>query len=238
MRHIADIPFVGRIALLQKLQSATRMARTRVPWPRTSRSRTRVQSDGSPVQRMIASGTTSPPFWIWQRRSRRPERESEPQALPAPSPTPARSRRRLGEYVLVGLFSLAAGWLLHTPFVPQHRASLLLQPDTSVSVPPERDTDDELPALSSQATVERLIKSGVSASATSPCEWVRAYTRKDGVRVAAHYRSRPGHAGECSSGNNRIAHKRTADQPVHVGPRGGRYHYSASGKKVYERRRR
>lgn len=26
-------------------------------------------------------------------------------------------------------------------------------------------------------------------------------------------------------------------QPIYVGPRGGRYHYSASGKKVYERKR-
>ena len=25
--------------------------------------------------------------------------------------------------------------------------------------------------------------------------------------------------------------------PIHTGPRGGRYHYSKSGKKVYEKRR-
>ena len=31
---------------------------------------------------------------------------------------------------------------------------------------------------------------------------------------------------------------RSAKGPIYTGPRGGRYHYSASGKKVYERKRR
>jgi hypothetical protein len=74
----------------------------------------------------------------------------------------------------------------------------------------------------------------------STCEWVKPSTRADGIEVQGYWRSKPGK--NCSlveperlSGETARPHRpRNTSKQIYVGPRGGRYHYSKSGKKVYE----
>ena len=86
---------------------------------------------------------------------------------------------------------------------------------------------------------------------------VRQYTRKDGTVVAAHDRRAPGTAApEAAHPSQTIPNATatawaadatppigptprttTSGQPIYVGPRGGEYHYSASGRKVYTKKK-
>lgn len=71
------------------------------------------------------------------------------------------------------------------------------------------------------------------------CEWVEPFTRADGVEVRGYWRGKPGRScslvgpGDSSSGT--VRSPKTSKQ-TYVGPRGGRYHYSKNGRKVYEHR--
>ena len=67
------------------------------------------------------------------------------------------------------------------------------------------------------------------------CEWVKPFTRADGSFVEGHWASKPGQI--CSLiPTPAPASPQHQSFPIHVGPRGGEYHYSKSGKKVYEHR--
>lgn len=96
----------------------------------------------------------------------------------------------------------------------------------------------------------------------TPSIHVRQYTSKDGLVVAGHERSapasppskttRPGSAvpkanaasatsvaspRSASATGTQTPRTTTNGQPVFEGPRGGEYHYSASGKKVYTKKK-
>jgi hypothetical protein len=102
------------------------------------------------------------------------------------------------------------------------------------------------------------------SKSTSTAVHVRQYTRKDGTVVAAHERrapssppakaTRPGPAvpkanasstatsvanapRSASATGTQTTRTTTNGQPVFEGPRGGEYHYSASGKKVYTKKK-
>jgi len=63
---------------------------------------------------------------------------------------------------------------------------------------------------------------------------VNPFTREDGTHVNGHWSSKPGYAGECPLADPKTLPPPHERAPIHVGPRGGRFHYSKHGKKVYE----
>jgi micrococcal nuclease len=67
----------------------------------------------------------------------------------------------------------------------------------------------------------------------SPCSVCNPGTETSRPSAAKASEANPDRHGETLSGDTT-----RSGQPIYVGPRGGRYHYSKSGKKVYERRRR
>jgi hypothetical protein len=70
-----------------------------------------------------------------------------------------------------------------------------------------------------------------------PCEWIAPSTRSDGTYVEGYWWTKPGSTSGCSLVAKSEPVPVVPEKPeVHVGPRGGLYHYSRSGKKVYERR--
>jgi hypothetical protein len=69
------------------------------------------------------------------------------------------------------------------------------------------------------------------------CEWVRPSTRSDGTPVEGYWRNRAGCAGLCPLVTPAKESTPSQKPPIYVGPRGGRYHYSKSGNKVYEPRK-
>ena len=82
---------------------------------------------------------------------------------------------------------------------------------------------------------------GPPATVTAPekakdgcCEWVKSSTRSDGTHVEAFWRSKPGCAGGCSLAIKPAQPVLSEKPAVHIGPRGGRYHYSRNGTKFYE----
>jgi hypothetical protein len=76
------------------------------------------------------------------------------------------------------------------------------------------------------------------------CEWVVAYEGEDGTKVAAHWRTKPECSRPCISAPIKESsglESRTSITPtpwIYTGPRGGRYHYSKNGMKVYEHKSR
>jgi hypothetical protein len=52
--------------------------------------------------------------------------------------------------------------------------------------------------------------------------------------VDGYWRSKPGCAGGCSLAADSAPKVESEKPPEYVGPRGGRYHYSQNGNKVYE----
>lgn len=67
----------------------------------------------------------------------------------------------------------------------------------------------------------------------SPCSVCNPPTKTAEPSADKALEANPDRHGDTLSGDTT-----RSGQPVYVGPRGGRYHYSKSGKKVYERRRR
>jgi hypothetical protein len=64
---------------------------------------------------------------------------------------------------------------------------------------------------------------------------VSSFAREDGTYVKNHWASKPGYAGECPLADPQPLPPPHEKAAVYVGPRGGHFHYSKSGKKVYER---
>jgi hypothetical protein len=72
---------------------------------------------------------------------------------------------------------------------------------------------------------------------TDCCEWVSPSTRSDGTGVDGYWRSKAGCPEGCPLATKTIELTPSPKPPIHVGPRGGRYHYSKNGNKVYEHRK-
>jgi hypothetical protein len=109
---------------------------------------------------------------------------------------------------------------------PQHSGTaspIVSEPTETVpkSPPPTQ-------ALESTATMQ---------SEQECCEWVGSTTRSDGTHVEGYWRSKPGCVAACPLAVTPEKHVLSNKPAVHVGPRGGRYHYSKNGKKVYEHRK-
>lgn len=66
------------------------------------------------------------------------------------------------------------------------------------------------------------------------CEWVASSTRSDGTHVDGYWRSKPGCDDGCSLAKQHSEAVVSEKPAVHVGPRGGCYHFSRNGNKVYQ----
>lgn len=93
------------------------------------------------------------------------------------------------------------------------------QPDAVVPVTPKQFDANVRPTV---------LAPEPASSSDGICEWVNPLTKEDGTEVKGHWSSKPGFAGTCPP------HEAS---PTYVGPRGGVYHYSKSGKKVYTHRK-
>lgn len=94
---------------------------------------------------------------------------------------------------------------------PPRTAAAVADPTHRLAITPPTNSS---PAKSSAVSTSSLLPSAPSIEAKSK---------------AAKRNARP----PTVAGSSRFA-----KGPIYTGPRGGRYHYSASGKKVYERKRR
>lgn len=140
-------------------------------------------------------------------------------------------RHRTARYALITLLALAVGWFSRGLLLPEHRS-----PKSPV---PAGVTAIVAPSKSREPSGSVAIKTPQNPETPHPsedgCEWVSSFTREDGSYVSGHWSSKRGYAGECSLPEPQplpTPHEKAA---IHVGPRGGHFHYSKSGKKVYER---
>ena len=83
------------------------------------------------------------------------------------------------------------------------------------------------------------LKNAINAGYT-PCSVCNPPTLRESGRSEAQPEGQKGSdTGQRATKTDTPAGETTATgKPIYVGPRGGRYHYSKSGRKVYERRRR
>ncbi len=143
---------------------------------------------------------------------------------PLPSMTIAtQPKHRWGPYFIGGLMIIGAGWFFRDAlFPPRPRTHSVEQNKNSTA--PESLT----PTAPQNAPPSYFTQDG--------CEWVKPFTHGDGSFVEGHWISKPGHICPLIA-TPMPATQQHQSAPIHVGPRGGEYHYSKSGKKVYEHRR-
>lgn len=156
------------------------------------------------------------------KRKSQPPAPRQPSAFAVPV-----SKQRTAPYVMVALLSLAAGWFFRTSLFPEHQA---LEP--SVEPTKRNSSGPEIRPLATATPMPEIPRINADG-----CEWVKPFSREDGTYVKGHWRSKPGYAGECSLPEPDpvlLPHEKAL---IYEGPRGGHYHYSKSGKKVYEHRR-
>jgi hypothetical protein len=114
---------------------------------------------------------------------------------------------------------------------PDHRSPKMTDSVTTATTPsPER--------LSPETTAGLTTTTTRNAEAPQPsegdCEWVSSFTREDGTYVPGHWSSKPGYAGACPLLDSKPLPPPHEKALTYVGPRGGHYHYSKNGKKVYD----
>lgn len=156
----------------------------------------------------------------------RPRKATQPRVMITPAPafieraliaqqTSVRvRRRRIRRYCLLALTFVAAtiGWHL----THEKRTTSVL-----IAVPADKPATPVVPERPSRPPNVPTI---APTARDSACEWVRPFTKANGIEVKGYFRSKPGQGCPLDTGS----------QQIYVGPRGGRYHYSKSGKKVYE----
>jgi hypothetical protein len=136
-------------------------------------------------------------------------------------------------YAIAVVLALAGGfWLLNSGAVqdrpPDQRGVRSTGP---VDTPPDCCEQGK-----GVAEAKKAITGPVDTPADC-CEWVRPSTRSDGTPVEGYWRNRAGCAGLCPLVTPAKESTPSQKPPIYVGPRGGRYHYSKSGNKVYEPRK-
>lgn len=136
-------------------------------------------------------------------------------------------------YAIAVVLALAGGfWLLNSGAVqdrpPDQRGVRSTGP---VNTPPDCCEQGK-----GVAEAKKAITGPVNTPADC-CEWVRPSTRSDGTPVEGYWRNRAGCAGLCPLVTPAKESTPSQKPPIYVGPRGGRYHYSKSGNKVYEPRK-
>jgi hypothetical protein len=167
-------------------------------------------------------------------------------------------KHKTARYVAIALLTFAIGWFFRASLYPEpeSRKPSKIQPPATVF--PEHQFP-EPSAIQPTAIVfpehQSLGPSKIQPlaavtpnpetprSSGSDCEWVNSFAREDGGYVKGHWSSKPGYAGECPLPEPAPLLEPTPSPPlhepapIHVGPRGGHYHYSKNGKKIYEPRR-
>ena len=152
--------------------------------------------------------------------------------------------------------------LLH-PFT-RPEGSVAVEGRTEDSVPPSR-SPPATASVWSDAPLSRVAEDSVPPQSNAPstasvrsntplsngtrspdecCEWVAPSTHQNGTLVEGYWRSNRECIGGCPLSEPPVEAKEQppakqlkAKAPSYVGPRGGHYHYSASGKKVYEHKK-
>jgi hypothetical protein len=129
-------------------------------------------------------------------------------------------------YAVAVLLALAGGYWLFNSGTAQDR-------------PPDlRGVSSSAPKSSEAVTsATGNLPSKKTATPADCCEWVRPSTRSDGTPVDGYWRSKAGCAEVCPLATKAKESTSSQKPPIHVGPRGGRFHYSKNGKKVYEHRK-
>lgn len=123
-------------------------------------------------------------------------------------------------YAIAVLIALAVGYWLFASRSAQNQLGVTSSsPQPTVPAAPTAPVDRE--------------KTGGDAL-TNCCEWVRPSARSDGTGVDGYWRSKDGCLEACPLATKTIESTPSPKPPVYVGPRGGRYHYSKNGNKVYE----
>lgn len=198
---------------------------------------------------------------LFGRASQRQPRPPLPPQPLAVATAIQRPKHKTARYAIITLLALAVAWFLRGLLLPEHPSPKSAEPSGVTPIAPPKSAEPsgsvaitaparKSPKPNGGAAIIAPPKSpepSSSVAITAPqnpethrpsedgCEWVSSFMREDGTYVSGHWSSKPGYAGECPLPEPRPLPTPHEKAVIHVGPRGGHFHYSKNGKKVYER---